>query len=72
VLEEVEKHPKLLTCVAWMVCYLKIWWSFVEVTWSHCFGIMPTLMKLWIFDVARVDQTLYACPLYGSIMGKRL
>jgi len=33
---------------------------------------MPTLMKLWIFDVARVDQTLYACPLYGSIMGKRL
>jgi len=33
---------------------------------------MPTLMKLWRFDIARVDQALYACPLYRSIMGKRL
>jgi len=62
--------PTLLTYEAWMVCYLKIWWNFVEVTWSHCFGIMPTLKELWRLDVVRVDQALYACPLYGSIIGK--
>jgi len=33
---------------------------------------MPTFRKLWRFDVARVDQALYACPLYGSIMAKKL
>jgi len=31
---------------------------------------MPTLSKLWRFGVPRVDQALYACPLYASIMGK--
>jgi len=31
---------------------------------------MPTLMKLWRFNFARVDQALYACPSYGSIIRK--
>jgi len=31
---------------------------------------MLTLMKIWRFDDARVDQALYACPLFGSITGK--
>jgi len=31
---------------------------------------MLTLMKIWRFDVTRVDQALYACPLSGSIMEK--
>jgi len=35
-----EQRPLLLTSEAWMVCFMKIWWIFVELTWSHCFGIM--------------------------------
>jgi len=31
---------------------------------------MPTLMKLWRFGIAQVDQALYACPSYGSIIRK--
>jgi len=33
-------------------------------------GTMLTLMKMWRFDVSRVDQALYACSLSGLIMGK--
>ena len=32
-------------------------------------GTMLTLMKIWRFDVSRVDQALYACSLYGLFMG---
>jgi len=62
---------QVLTCVAGIVCYLKIWWSFDEGTWSHCLGTMLILMKLWRFDVTQAKQALYACPLYGSIMEKQ-
>jgi len=33
-------------------------------------GTMLTLMKIWRFDVSRVDQALYACSLSRLIMGK--
>jgi len=33
-------------------------------------GTMLTLMKIWRFDVSRVDQALYACSPSGLIMGK--
>jgi len=33
-------------------------------------GTMLTSMKMWRFDVLRVDQTLYVCFLSGLIMGK--
>ena len=33
-------------------------------------GTMLTLMKMWRFDVSRVDQALYACSLSGLFMGK--
>jgi len=65
-------HPlhSMLTSEAWMLCFMKIWWSFIELTWSHYFGFMPTLMKLWRFDVIHVEQALNVCPPHGSIIRK--
>ena len=46
--------------------FMNLCWT----TWSHCFGIMPSLMKLWRFDGIHVWQALNACPPHGSITRK--
>jgi len=45
---------------------MKLCWT----TWSHCFGFMPTLMKLWRFDSIHVEQPLNACLPHESIIRK--
>jgi len=39
------------------------------ITLEHV-GTMLTLMKMWRFDVSRVDQALYACSISRLFMGK--
>ena len=42
----------------------------LEVIALEYVGTLLTLLKLWTFDVSRVDQALYTCSLFGLMMGK--
>jgi len=44
----------------------------IEVNALEHVGTMLTLMKMWRFDISRVDKDLYVCSRSGLIMEKQV